>query len=98
VNAGDVRIGDTLSAGGDLVYPPIPTFAPEHFQTAVNVDTGRYKQFRRGAVQLDAEGVIQLLRHPERGDREPVFAAVGPMQYEVALARLRSEFGAEVRL
>jgi len=98
VNAGDARIGDTLSLNGGVVYPPIPTFAPEHFRTARNLDTSKYKQFRRGAAQLDEEGVIQVLRHPERGDREPIFAAVGPMQYEVAAHRLREEFGARIEL
>jgi peptide chain release factor 3 len=98
VTATDLRIGDTLSVDGSVAYPPIPTFAPEHFMVARNADSGRYKQFRRGVTQLDEEGVIQVLRHPLRGDQQPVFAAVGPMQYEVAVHRLETEYGAKVEL
>ncbi len=98
VNAGDLRIGDTLSEDGSVAYPPIPTFMPEHFRAARNIDTSRYKQFRRGLHQLEEEGVIQVLRHPDRGDQQPVLAAVGPMQYEVAAHRLSAEYGAEVEL
>jgi peptide chain release factor 3 len=40
--------------------------------------------------------VIQILRTADGGDREPIVAAVGEMQYEVALHRLTHEFNAEV--
>ena len=96
VNATDLLIGDSLSENGSVKYPPIPTFAPEYFRVARNLDTGRYKQFRKGITQLDEEGVIQILRTTDGGDREPILAAVGEMQYEVALHRLTNEFGAEV--
>lgn len=98
VNAGDLRIGDTLTTGESFRYPPIPSFAPEHFRVGRNMDTNRYKQFRRGIAQLDEEGVIQVLRHPDRGEQEPILAAVGPMQYEVAVHRLENEFGASIEL
>jgi peptide chain release factor 3 len=48
--------------------------------------------------QLDEEGVIQVLRHPDRGDQQPVLAAVGPLQYEVAVKRLETEYGAKIDL
>ncbi|HSJ34764.1 MAG TPA: EF-Tu/IF-2/RF-3 family GTPase, partial [Acidimicrobiia bacterium] len=98
VNAGDLHIGDTVTTGALFRYPPIPTFAPEHFRVGRNMDTGRYKQFRRGITQLDEEGVIQVLRHPDRGEQEPILAAVGPMQYDVAVYRLENEFGATIEL
>lgn len=94
VNAAGLRIGDSLSSGGDARFPPIPTFAPEHFKIARNLDTARYKQFRKGIAQLDQEGVIQALHTPEGGEREPILAAVGQLQFEVAMHRLREEFGA----
>ena len=97
VNAGDLRIGDTLSRDGKTHYPPPPTFAPEHFRIARNLDTTRYKQFRRGIRQLDQEGVIQALTTFEGGEREPILAAVGELQFDVALHRLESEFGAKPR-
>jgi peptide chain release factor 3 len=98
VNAGDLRIGDSMSESGAIRYPPIPTFAPGHFMEARNLDTSRYKQFRNGMSQLDEEGVIQVLRHPDRGEQQPILAAVGPLQYEVALHRLENEYGAKVLL
>jgi peptide chain release factor 3 len=98
VNAGDLRIGDTVTTGDSFHFPPIPTFAPEHFRVGRNMDTGRYKQFRRGITQLDEEGVVQVLRHPARGEQEPILAAVGPMQYDVAQYRLENEFGATIEL
>jgi len=98
VNASALRVGDTIYAGEPVEYPAIASFAPEHFVTVRAVESGRYKQFRRGIEQLDQEGVIQVLRSELRGDQSPVLAAVGPMQFEVVTARMESEFNAPVRL
>ena len=98
VNANDVRIGDTLWEQAQVVFPPIPSFAPQHFAVARVTDTSRFKQFRSGVAQLDEEGVVQVLRDPDLGDQAPVLAAVGPMQFEVATHRLENEFGAPVEL
>jgi peptide chain release factor 3 len=98
VNAGALTVGDTLFAGPSIVYPPIPTFAPEHFMVARAKDTGRFKQFRRGIDQLDSEGAVQVLRSDVRGDQAPVLAAVGPLQFEVVSHRLEHEFGAPAAL
>jgi peptide chain release factor 3 len=65
---------------------------------ATSADSSRFKQFRRGIDQLDSEGVVQVLRSDLRGNQSPVLAAVGPMQFEVAQARMESEFGAPIRL
>lgn len=94
VNATDVRVGDTLFMGPPVRFPGIPSFAPELFRRVRVADTSRYKQFRRGLVQLDEEGVIQVLRDEQVGDVEPILAAVGQMQFEVAMHRLDGEFGA----
>ena len=61
-----------------------------------NVDAGRYKRFRSGLVQLDEEGVVHVLRRPGIGDQEPILAAVGDLQFEVARYRLEHEFGCRV--
>ncbi|MGI8773843.1 MAG: peptide chain release factor 3 [Actinomycetota bacterium] len=98
VNAGDLHIGDTLYLGEPVEFPKLPTFAPEHFMVVRNVDASRYKQFRRSLIQLEEEGVVQVLRHPDRGDREPLLAAVGPMQFEVTQHRLENEFKIPVKL
>jgi len=98
VNATDVRVGDTLFTDDHVVFPRIPSFAPEHFSVARARDSGRFKQFRKGIAQLDEEGVVQVLRDADLGDQAPVLAAVGPMQFDVAVHRLEHEFGAPVEL
>jgi peptide chain release factor 3 len=98
VNATDVRVGDTLYLDQPVAFPRIPSFAPEYFSVARVRDTGRFKQFRKGIAQLDEEGVVQVLRDPDTGDQAPVLAAVGPMQFDVAVHRLENEFGAPVEL
>jgi peptide chain release factor 3 len=97
VNATALRVGDTVYTGEAIEYPPVPTFAPEHFMTASAGDIGRYKQFRKGIEQLDQEGVVQVLRSDLRGDQNPVLAAVGPMQFEVVEDRMVNEFNSPIR-
>ncbi|EFE79066.1 peptide chain release factor 3 [Streptomyces filamentosus] len=98
VNAAALRVGDTLYGGPPALFPPMPTFAPEHFAVVRPVDISRSKQFRRGIAQLDEEGVVQVLVSDARGDQAPVLAAVGPMQFDVVSARMAGEFSAPVRL
>ena len=96
VIGGDVRVGDTLYVGSQVRFPAIPTLTPESFVTISNRDVNRHKQFRRGLEQLDQEGVVHVLRREHTQDPVPVLAGVGPMQFEVAVERLKTEFGAEV--
>jgi peptide chain release factor 3 len=98
VNATALRPGDTLYADIPVSYPPIPSFAPEHFAVVRCKDAGKYKQFRRGIDQLDTEGVVQVLSSDLRGDQAPVLAAVGPLQFDVVMHRLEHEFGAKSEL
>ena len=99
VNATDLRAGDTLHAEDtEVVFPALPTFTPEHFATAHPADRSRIKQFRRGVQQLDEEGVVQVLRHDDLGDQAPIWAAVGQLQFDVAVWRMEHEFGSPVRL
>ncbi|MDB1090074.1 peptide chain release factor 3 [Streptomyces sp. ACA25] len=98
VNAAALRVGDTLYDGKRVEFPPMPTFAPEHFAVVRPVDIGKTKQFRRGIAQLDEEGVVQVLVSDIRGEQAPVLAAVGPMQFDVVSHRMEFEFSAPVRL
>ena len=93
VNANDLRVGDAVYVDKAASFPAMPAFAPEHFMRARVRDTSKFKQFRKGIVQLDEEGAIQVLRDPDLGDQAPVFAAVGQLQFEVATHR----FGKRVR-
>ncbi len=97
VNVTDLRAGDTLYADDPVRFPPIPTFTPEHFLEARPADRSKVKQFRRGIEQLDEEGVVQVLRHPDLGDQAPLLAAVGRLQFDVAEWRMEREFGSPVR-
>ncbi|MEE2039637.1 peptide chain release factor 3 [Nocardiopsis sp. CT-R113] len=92
VNAQALSVGDTLYDGPKVDFPPIPSFAPEHFVVARAVDAGKYKQFQRGIAQLDAEGVVQVLTSEVRGEQAPVLAAVGPLQFDVVKHRMDQEF------
>ena len=94
VNASALHVGDTLFSEQPVAFPPIPSFAPEHFMVARAKDVGRYKQFQRGIAELDSEGVVQVLRSDLRGDQAPVLAAVGPMQFDVVQHRMDGEFNA----
>jgi peptide chain release factor 3 len=98
VNATALRPGDTLYDEVPVEFPPIPSFAPEHFAVVRGKEAGKAKQFRRGIDQLDTEGVVQVLASDRRGDQAPVLAAVGPLQYDVVLHRLEHEFGARAEL
>jgi peptide chain release factor 3 len=97
-NAAALRPGDTLYRDVPVQYPPIPSFSPEYFAVARGTDPSKHKQFRRGIEQLDQEGVVQVLRSDKRGDQAPVFAAVGPMQFEVAAHRMAGELSAPIEL
>ena len=95
---GIFAIGDTLCAGKRrLEYPPIPTFAPEHFARISQVDTLKRKQFVKGMEELAQEGAIQIFRELGAGMESVIVGVVGVLQFEVLEQRLRSEYHVEVR-
>ncbi len=97
VNAGDLRIGDTLYQDMPVRFPELISFAPEIFAYIRSSDTSRTKQFKKGLEQLEREGVIQVLLD-ERQPTNPLLGAVGEMQFEVLVYRLENEFGARVEI
>jgi peptide chain release factor 3 len=96
VNPGLFAIGDTLCSTGPLAFDPIPHFAPECFGRLHSSDISKHKQFQKGLQQLEEEGVMQVLLAPDHARREPVLAAVGDLQFDVAVSRLQSEYGVQV--
>ena len=94
VNPGLFAIGDTLCEGAPFRFDPVPRFAPECFGRLTNGNSGRHKQFHAGLTQLEEEGAIQVLFSLD-GAREPILAAVGELQLDVVVARLRSEYGVD---
>jgi len=94
-NPGLFNLGDTLCSGKILRFDAIPRFQPEHFCILRNRGIGKYKQFNKGIVQLEEEGAIQVLFFSDNLRREPILAAVGQLQFDVVVARLRAEYGVE---
>ncbi len=96
VNPGLFTIGDTLSADKPRSFGAVPRFQPEHFAVLRSTDTTRYKQFHKGLEQLNEEGAIQVLHRLGGVRSEPILAAVGELQFEVVVARLKTEYGVVV--
>ncbi len=98
-NPGAFTIGDTVYTGSKLAYEPIPTFSPELFARLRNSNPSFAKKFQKGIAQLEEEKAVQILYSGHGGgSQEPVIAAVGELQFEVAQFRLRAEYGVETQL
>jgi peptide chain release factor 3 len=91
-DAGNFKIGDTLTEGEVLKYIGIPSFSPEIFKELENTDPMKTKQLEKGISQLVDEGVAQLFIQ-NLGSRKFV-GTVGELQFEVIKFRLLNEYGA----
>ena len=93
---------DEASGSGSpkLAFPPIPMFSPELFAYLRLEDPGARKAFAKGVEQLLSEGCVQVLRTRDDlvGAQAPILAAVGELQFDVVLERLKSEYGVKARL
>ncbi|MCM2278447.1 MAG: peptide chain release factor 3 [Oligoflexia bacterium] len=96
--SGELRIGDTLCDGGKFEYEGVPRFSPEHFAGITILDPMKRKQLKKGLDQLSEEGVVQVYKQRGFGDKDPILGAVGALQFEVLQARLKSEYGVDVRI
>jgi peptide chain release factor 3 len=96
INPGIFSIGDTVSAGKNCQYPPLPSFPPEVVARVRPKDVMRKKAFDKGVAQLSSEGAVQLLRDFTQPEGAPYIAAVGQLQFEVLQYRLREEYKVEV--
>lgn len=92
-NHGTIKIGDTFSLKEPLKYTGIPSFAPEHFRRVRLRSPLKAKQLNKGLAQLAEEGAMQLFRPLTGG--ETILGAVGVLQFEVAMARLKEEYGVD---
>ncbi len=92
-NHGTIRIGDTFSEKEPLNFTGIPNFAPEHFRRVRLKSPFKVKQLQKGLTQLVEEGAVQLFR-PLLGN-EFIMGAVGILQFEVTMARLKAEYGVD---
>jgi peptide chain release factor 3 len=92
-NHGTIKIGDTFSEKEPLKYTGIPSFAPEHFRRVRLKSPLKAKQLNKGLIQLAEEGAVQVFR-PVLGSGF-VLGAVGALQFDVTMARLKDEYGVE---
>jgi peptide chain release factor 3 len=97
MDRGTLRIGDTLSADGDLEFAGIPRFAPEHFARAIPADPLKRKQFDNGLRELTEEGAAQVFYAESEAGPQPIVGAVGMLQFDVMQYRLEHEYGAPIR-
>jgi peptide chain release factor 3 len=89
-NHGVLRVGDTLSESGEVVFTGIPNFAPEMLRRVRLGDPMKQKHLSRALESLAEEGVIQVFR-PLIG-AQWIVGVVGALQLDVLKSRLRAEY------
>src|SRR5256714_9120386 len=89
-NHGTLRIGDTLTAGEELNFVGVPSFAPEILRRVRLPDAMKAKKLRQALQELAEEGVVQVFR-PTDGSPALV-GVVGPLQLDVLQERLAHEY------
>ncbi|NOH70186.1 peptide chain release factor 3 [Vibrio pectenicida] len=92
-NHGTIQIGDTFTQGEALKFAGIPNFAPELFRRIRLKDPLKQKQLLKGLVQLSEEGAVQVFRPLQNNDL--IVGAVGVLQFDVVVARLKAEYNVE---
>ena len=93
-NHGVLRVGDSLSEGGQVRFAGLPNFAPEILQRVRVKDPLKAKHLKKALEGLAEEGVTQLFR-PDIG-ADFIVGAVGQLQFEVMADRLANEYQLEV--
>ncbi|HKK55038.1 peptide chain release factor 3 [Marinobacter sp.] len=89
-NHGTIQLGDTFTAGEDMKFKGIPNFAPELFRRIRLKDPLKAKQLQKGLIQLAEEGAVQVFRPLASNDL--IVGAVGVLQFDVVVSRLKSEY------
>lgn len=92
-NHGTIQLGDTFTSGEDMKFTGIPNFAPELFRRIRLKDPLKSKQLQKGLVQLSEEGAVQVFRPLKNNDL--IVGAVGVLQFDVVVSRLKSEYKVE---
>lgn len=92
-NYGTIQIGDTFTQGENIKFLGIPNFAPELFRRIRLRDPLKQKQLLKGLVQLAEEGAVQIFRPIANNDL--IVGTVGVLQFDVVIARLKSEYNVE---
>jgi peptide chain release factor 3 len=98
LDRGSLRVGDTIAVRPALEYPGVPRFSPEHFAKVRLDDPMRRKQLDRGLRHLAEEGTVLLLYAGSLTGPVPILGAVGRLQFDVLVDRLKREYGVLVGL
>jgi peptide chain release factor 3 len=91
---GGLRVGDSLSQSGEVVFQGIPNFAPEILKRVRVKDPLKQKHLRKALEALGEEGVTQVFKPVHGGDL--VVGAVGALQFDVLDERMKAEYALEV--
>lgn len=89
-NHGNLRIGDALTEGENLVFTGIPTFAPELLQKIRSIDPLKAKHLGKALQQIAEEGGASVFK-PMMG-AEWIVGVVGSLQFDVLADRIRTEY------
>lgn len=92
-NHGTIKIGDTFTEKELLSFSGIPNFAPEYFRRVYLKNPLKTKHLQKGLIQLSEEGAVQVFK-PLMGN-EYILGAVGVLQFDVTIARLKAEYGVD---
>lgn len=92
-NHGSIQIGDTFTWGDKFRFAGIPNFAPELFKRIRLKDPLKQKQLQKGLIQLSEEGAVQVFRPLINNDL--IVGAVGVLQFDVVVARLKAEYNVD---
>jgi peptide chain release factor 3 len=95
-NHGTLRVGDTLSESGGVIFTGIPNFAPEILRRVRLSDPMKQKHLARALESLAEEGVTQLFK-PVIGSQW-IVGVVGSLQLDVLKSRLVAEYGLDAEL
>lgn len=95
---GIFSIGDSLVEGATFEFEGIPSFAPENFAVVRTTSALKRKQLLKGLVQLCQEGTVQMFIDESRSASDPILAAVGTLQFDVLLFRLKNEYNVDCAL
>lgn len=89
-NHGTIQLGDTFTGGETFKFTGIPNFAPELFRRIRLRDPLKSKQLQKGLIELSEEGAVQVFRPLRNNDL--IVGAVGVLQFDVVVHRLKSEY------
>ncbi|MES2615911.1 MAG: peptide chain release factor 3 [Bdellovibrionota bacterium] len=95
---GIFSIGDSLVENGTFAFEGIPSFAPENFAVIKTNSALKRKQLMKGLEQLCQEGTVQMFIDETRIASDPILAAVGTLQFDVLLFRLKNEYNVDCSL